>query len=93
MHYKHRGHIMTVSYTPKGVCARKIIVSSEAGVITDAQVIGGCHGNSQGICKLVSGMKVEDAISRLQGIDCGGKRTSCPDQLSIAMRQLLETEN
>lgn len=84
---------MTVNYTPKGVCSRKMIISAEAGVITDAQVIGGCSGNSQGLCKLVAGMTVEDAISRLRGIDCGGRGTSCPDQLSLAMQGLLDSEN
>jgi len=81
---------MTVNYTPKGVCSRAMTVSAEDGIITDAKVIGGCSGNLQGICKLIKGMKVEDAIDRLSGIDCGGKRTSCPDQLSIAMRKLLD---
>ena len=81
---------MTVNYTPKGVCSRAMTVSAEDGIITDAKVIGGCSGNLQGICKLIKGMKVEDAIERLSGIDCGGKRTSCPDQLSIAMRKLLD---
>ncbi len=81
---------MTVNYTPKGVCSRAMTVSAEEGIITDAEVIGGCSGNSQGICKLVKGMKVEDAIDRLSGIECGGKKTSCPDQLSIALRKLLE---
>ena len=81
---------MTVNYTPKGVCSRAMTVSAEDGIITDANVIGGCSGNLQGICKLIKGMKVEDAIDRLSGIDCGGKGTSCPDQLSIAMRTLLD---
>lgn len=83
---------MTVEYTPEGVCSRKMIVSAEDGVITEAHVIGGCDGNSKGICSLVEGMRVEDAISRLQGIKCGFKRTSCPDQLSIAMQELLDLE-
>lgn len=83
---------MTVTYTPRGVCSRKMIVSAEDGVISDAQIIGGCSGNLQGISKLIVGMKVEDAISRLHGIDCGGRGTSCPDQLSIAMQELLDSE-
>jgi len=83
---------MTVIYTPEGVCSRQMIVTAEDGVITQVQIIGGCSGNSQGICRLVEGMKVEDAISRLQGIECGLRSTSCPDQLSIALRQLLEEE-
>lgn len=84
---------MTVTYSPKGVCSRKMTVSEDDGVITDAKIIGGCGGNSQGICKLVIGMKVEDAISRLSGIDCEGRGTSCPDQLSFALRQLKDSEN
>ena len=83
---------MTVEFTPEGVCSRKMIVSAEDGVITEAQIIGGCSGNAQGICSLIAGMRVEEAISRLQGIECGTKGTSCPDQLSIAMWQLLDGE-
>ncbi len=83
---------MTVEYTPEGVCSRKMIVSAEDGVITKAHIIGGCSGNSQGICSLIEGMSVEEAISRLQGIKCGFRATSCPDQLSIAMQKLLEAE-
>lgn len=81
---------MTIIYTPSGVCSREMIVSAEDGIITEAQIIGGCSGNAQGICRLIVGMPVEDAIERLQGIECGLKSTSCPDQLSIALRQLLE---
>lgn len=83
---------MTVVYTPKGVCSRKMIVSAENGTVTEAEIIGGCGGNTQAVCRLVVGMTLEEAISRLQGIECGMKGTSCPDQLSIAMRQLLEAE-
>ena len=79
---------MTKTYSPRGVCARKMTISAEDGMITDAQIMGGCNGNSQGLCKLVVGMKIEDAITRLSGIDCGGRGTSCPDQLSAALRQL-----
>lgn len=84
---------MTVEYTPRGVCSRKMIISAEDSVITDAQVIGGCNGNNQGVCRLVVGMKLEDAILKLRGIDCGGRGTSCPDQLTIAMQELLSLEN
>jgi len=84
---------MTVEYTPRGVCSRKMIVSAENNVITEAQVIGGCKGNTQGVCRLIIGMKLEDAISKLRGIDCGGKGTSCPDQLTIAMQKLLDVKN
>ena len=80
---------MTVEYDPRGVCSRHMSVSAGDGVITNVEVFGGCDGNLQGISRLVVGMKVEDAIERLQGIDCGGKGTSCPDQLSKAMQKLL----
>ena len=83
---------MTVNYTPKGVCSRAMTVSANDGIITEACVMGGCNGNSQGLCKLVIGMKVEDAIDRLSGIECGGKSTSCPDQLSIALQKLLDED-
>jgi len=80
---------MTVEYDPRGVCSRHMSVTAEDGVITNVRVLGGCDGNLQGISRLVVGMKVEDAIEKLQGIDCGGKGTSCPDQLSKAMQKLL----
>ena len=80
---------MTVEYDPRGVCSRHMSVTAEDGVITNVSVIGGCDGNLQGISRLVVGMKVEDAIEKLRGIDCGGKGTSCPDQLSRAMQKLL----
>ena len=80
---------MTVTYKPTGVCSQEMVVSADDGIVTDAQIIGGCSGNTQGLCRLVVGMKLEDAIARLEGIRCGRKPTSCPDQLSIAMRQLL----
>ncbi|MEA4896061.1 MAG: TIGR03905 family TSCPD domain-containing protein [Oscillospiraceae bacterium] len=83
---------MTVEYTPKGVCSQKMTVSAEDGIITEAKIIGGCSGNSQGICRLVKGMTVEEAISRLHGIRCGSKASSCPDQLSIAIKRLLEAD-
>ena len=84
---------MTVTYTPRGVCSRKMIISAEDGVITDAQIIGGCSGNLQGIARLIVGMTLEEAINRLKGIDCGGRGTSCPDQLSIAMQELVDLQN
>ncbi|MCC8121866.1 MAG: TIGR03905 family TSCPD domain-containing protein [Oscillospiraceae bacterium] len=79
---------MKITYTPKGVCSRKMIVEAENGVITDVQVIGGCNGNLQGISSLLKGMEVDQAIGRLEGIRCGGKPTSCPDQIACALKQL-----
>ena len=75
---------MTIEYKPRGVCSRAMTVTVENGIITDVQVQGGCDGNLHGIMSLVKGMKAEDVVARLEGIRCGGKATSCPDQLSRA---------
>lgn len=81
---------MTFEFVPRGVCARKMVISVENGIVTDAQIIGGCHGNSQGVAALVKGMPVEDIINRLSGIRCGYKPTSCPDQLAAALKKYQE---
>ena len=78
---------MKYTYTTKGTCSRLINLDVENGVINDVSFVGGCHGNLQGISALVKGMKVEEAISRLEGINCGGKGTSCPDQLAKALKE------
>ena len=80
----------TYTYTPRGVCSRRMTVALEDGVIRDVHIEGGCSGNLQGISRLVIGMKAEDAIERMQGIRCGGKPSSCPDQLAQALTQALE---
>lgn len=80
---------MKIDYKTKGVCSRQMIIEVENGIVDSVQVIGGCHGNLQGICALVKGMKVEDVIARLEGICCGPKSTSCPDQLAQALKQAL----
>ena len=80
---------MVIEYTPKGVCSRQMLIEVEDGVVKSFQVMGGCHGNLQGISKLVEGMKVEDVIARLDGIRCGGKESSCPDQLAQALKQAI----
>lgn len=80
---------MTIEFTPKGVCSRQMVVEVEDGTVKSLQVVGGCHGNLQGISKLVEGMKVEDVIARLEGINCNGKGTSCPDQLAQALKQVV----
>ena len=80
----------TYTYTPRGVCSRRMTVALEDGVIRDVRIEGGCNGNLQGISRLVIGMKAEDAIQRMQGIRCGGKPSSCPDQLAQALTQALE---
>jgi len=76
---------MTFEYTPRGVCSRKMIIEIEDDIVTDLQVIGGCNGNLQGISALVKGMPVDEVIDRLEGIGCGMKGTSCPDQLAKAL--------
>lgn len=72
-------------YKTRGTCSSKIIFDVEDGIIKEVRFIGGCSGNTQGIGALVKGMEVDEAISRLQGIKCGMKSTSCPDQLAQAL--------
>lgn len=76
-------------YVTRGTCSTAINVEVENGIIQSVEFVGGCHGNTQGVAALVKGMEVEDAISRLEGIDCRGRGTSCPDQLAKALRQTL----
>ena len=76
-------------YVTRGTCSTAINVEVENGVIQSVEFVGGCHGNTQGIAALVKGMDVEEAISRLEGIDCRGRGTSCPDQLAQALKQTL----
>lgn len=76
---------MKFSYTPQGVCAKKIDLEIEDGIIVDVAFTGGCNGNTSGICRLVKGAKIDDVIDRLKGTICGVKKTSCPDQLAKAL--------
>ncbi len=78
-----------IEYSTKGTCSKKIILDVEDGIITDCRFISGCPGNTLGVATLVKGMRVEDAISRLEGIKCGMKSTSCPDQLAAALKENL----
>lgn len=77
----------TITYEPKGVCSRYMEIDVEDGIILEARVKGGCNGNLQGICSLLKGMTVADAIARMEGIHCGPRSTSCPDQLAQALKQ------
>ena len=79
---------MTYTYKTKGVCSRAIYIEMEDGVIKDCQFEGGCSGNTQGVAKLVIGMEADEAIDRLEGIRCGFKTTSCPDQLAKALMEM-----
>ncbi len=81
---------MTFEYLPRGVCSRKMIFDIEDGVVADLKVEGGCNGNLQGISSLVKGLPVDEVISRLSGIRCGSKSTSCPAQIADALRSFKE---
>ena len=80
---------MTV-YKTKGVCSRSIEIEVDGDTIQSVNFNGGCNGNTKGISSLVKGMKVDDVISRLKGTDCGGRGTSCPDQLARALEAMKE---
>lgn len=82
----------TVHYTTQGVCSASIDITVEGEVVEEVYFEGGCHGNLQGISLLVKGMKIDDVIDRLEGVRCGGKATSCPDQFVKALR-LLKNKN
>lgn len=78
----------TIQYQTQGTCSKLINVAiDDNGLVADVQFIGGCAGNTQGVATLVRGMKPEDVIKKLEGIRCGFKPTSCPDQLAQALRQ------
>lgn len=79
---------VTYHYKTKGTCSTDINLQVEDGVITDIEFWSGCNGNLQGICRLVKGMPVKDVISRLEGIRCGMRPTSCPDQLCQALHEM-----
>lgn len=81
---------MKFSYRPKGVCSQNMEIEIEDGKLTGLKVMGGCSGNLQGIARLVEGMEIDEVISRLEGIRCGFKKTSCPDQLANALKQVKE---
>lgn len=74
-------------YMTKGVCSRAIDFEIENNIVKTVQFTGGCNGNTQGVARLVEGMDIDVAISKLKGIDCGGRGTSCPDQLAKALEQ------
>lgn len=76
-------------YRPRGVCSRLIHIAVEDGIVSEVYFVGGCNGNTQGVAALVKGMPVEEVIARLDGIDCGGRGTSCPAQLANALKEAL----
>lgn len=79
----------SIVYTPSGVCSRAIEVHLDGDVVSKVSITGGCSGNTKAVATLVQGMKVDDVLARLKGIDCKGKGTSCPDQLCKAIENLM----
>ena len=79
--------MQTITYQPKGVCSKHMEIDLENDVIQAVRVLGGCSGNLKGICSLLVGMTKDEAIRRLEGIHCGPRPTSCPDQLAQALKQ------
>lgn len=77
-------------YKPTGVCSQMIDIEVDQDTIRSVTFLGGCNGNLQGIAALVKGMKVQDAIDKLRGIQCGNRSTSCPDQLAKALESMTE---
>ena len=78
---------MTIRFRPRGVCSQEMQIEVEDGVVRRMEVTGGCSGNLQGISRLVEGMTVDEVIRRLEGIRCGFKPTSCPDQLARGLKK------
>ena len=81
-----------MEYTTRGTCSRLIKFDDDGDKVKDVQFVMGCHGNTQGVAKLVEGMDIHEVIKRLKGIDCNGRGTSCPDQLAQALEQYLEQQ-
>ena len=78
---------MQYTYKTKGTCSREISFEVENGKVSNVQFFGGCNGNLKGIASLVEGMDIDDVIARVEGIKCGMKQTSCPDQLAQALKE------
>jgi uncharacterized protein (TIGR03905 family) len=83
---------MICEYYPSGVCSMKINIDVDEAtkIVNEIKFVGGCAGNTKGLASLVKGMHIDEIISRLKGIECGGKGTSCPDQLSKALEEIKE---
>lgn len=81
---------MSTTYKTHGVCSQAIVLDLDGDIIKKVDFLGGCSGNTQGVAKLVEGMKADDAIAKLEGIKCGPRPTSCPDQLAKALKEALK---
>lgn len=84
---------MEYSYKPSGVCSREFVFDIENDIIKSMKVIGGCSGNLQGISSLLVGMNINDVVNKVEGIKCGMRSTSCPDQIALALKKFIESEN
>ncbi|MCC8022840.1 MAG: TIGR03905 family TSCPD domain-containing protein, partial [Clostridiales bacterium] len=80
------------TYKTKGTCSREIQIELDGDTIREVTFIGGCDGNAKGLGSILKGMKVDDVIERLQGIECGPRPTSCPDQLATALTEISRQE-
>lgn len=78
---------MQYEYKTKGTCSQRILFEIEDGKVRNVQFLGGCNGNLQGISKLVEGLCVNEVVEKIEGIHCGMKPTSCPDQLAKALKE------
>jgi len=79
---------LSYTYKTKGVCSQSIVIELDGDTIISVKFIGGCNGNTKGISSLVAGMNIDDVINKLEGINCGFRGTSCPDQLAKALKQI-----
>ena len=85
---------MQYVYNTQGTCSKQIIIDvDDNGIIENVTYVGGCNGNTKGISSLVKGVKIDEVITKLQGITCGFRPTSCPDQLATALKQIKEKKN
>ncbi|MBE6624293.1 MAG: TIGR03905 family TSCPD domain-containing protein [Ruminococcaceae bacterium] len=84
---------MKYSFRTRGVCARNISFELEDGIVKDVSFMGGCNGNLKAISKLINGMEAQKVIDILRGNDCGGRGTSCADQLAIALEEAMKAGN
>ena len=81
---------MTYTYKTSGVCSRSINIELDGDTLISARFEGGCNGNTKGIASLVAGMNIDEVIEKLEGINCGFRGTSCPDQLAKALKEIKE---
>lgn len=81
-----------MKYITKGTCSREIEFEVDGNIIQSVKFVGGCAGNTAGVASLIKGMDIHEAISRIKGIDCKGRGTSCPDQLALALEKYLKEQ-